>query len=1637
MPACDAATSECSLTPAPDFTDCSDDDACTTDDTCISGECRGAAIQCGDDGDPCTATGCSGGDCVATSIADDLAVPCDDGVPCTAGARCVGGDCALGIPTCVAPAGSCQVALCSADGDCELSDAPDGTACTGPDPCTKAQTCQSGTCTGGTPKCTEHPSPCIATSCDPDDGGCLNSALSGPCDDGNVCTTDDACGAGLCRGQPVSCLGDDPPCAPVLCDGFTGTCVPEVVATGTSCDDGTPCTVLDRCEGGLCTGPPACPDDGSSCTVESCDALTAACSSVTLPDDAACDDGDLCTGLGSCVEGQCGKGAIAPCPDDGSACTLETCASAAGGCVSVPFPDGADCDDGDACTVGESCASGTCEGGAGRLCPGDAANCQVGVCDTATGCGLALASDGEACDDGEPCTAGDACSGGQCGGAPATCESPSPCATVACVPGVGCVVTPRALEAVCDDGSECTSGERCLNGSGPGGRDCIPIDTVSCPATGLACVDSACEPETGVCSSINAAAGRACDDGSPCTNADACQDGDCVGEARACPPGGLCDDAACDPATGVCVTTAKAEGASCDDGAPCRVAGRCASGVCSSTATVCAGDGDPCSDERCEPLTGLCSSTPSLDASPCDDGDPCSTTSSCTSGQCVGPADASCPSDGDVCTTDACVPGLGCVYLPAPAGPCDDGSVCTTGDACTGLGPGCVGTKATCPGGVGACDRAACDPLSGCFVETEDDGAFCDDGNPCSMDDRCSNGTCSGAPLPCDDATGTCRVAVCDAAVGGCTVALADVGAPCEDGRACTVTQACSDSGDCEGTPVSCPSDGVCRVGVCLEPTGDCTTGPAPNGSACDDGLPCQLEDRCLLGQCQPGVRPACSPSAPCRLVACSPSTGSCSESVAANGVACSDGDSCTESDACVSAACVGVAVTCDDGAACTLDLCDPEDGCVNADLDGEPCDDGDACTIDTTCREGACTGAPRCAPSGPCSLVFCAPDGSCSEATAPDGSDCDDGDACTGDGVCEVGGCVASPIVCPYPGADCLVATCLPLVGCVSTSAANGTPCADDPCATGTVCDAGVCGGGSPLPCAPGGPCQVSSCTAVSGCRLDPVEGSPTCDDGDACTDEERCISGACVGDVIACPPPPVCHLSVCSPEGGCANVPQPDGATCDDGNGCTAGDTCISGACTSGALKVCAGSVCSPESCVPATGTCQASPALNGTTCDDGDPCSAASACTNGQCAPTVAVACPGTGDPCRVPACTPGVGCTVVAVPSGTACDDDSACTEADACDDGRCVGVSAVVCPAAVGCLAAVCSPESGLCQPVLRSPGAPCDDGDACATGEYCDDAGACVVGEDACCDSSSECGTGTCLGGACFPAFERLVVLGDDGVLELLDGGLEFVDGATNLNGVEDMATSGSRLVTLGVSSPGSPLASATLRDALGAPLWTSAPASMGGGEPAFLGDDVVVLAPSGVLHRFDGASGALFGTLDVDRPSRRRPISGSRAPRVWIPTATGVLITVHAALAGTLAASESAHGAALTGGASSVGNDELVLISATSLRYARASDGDVLGLRDIVVDAVTDATPGGVVVATPSLQLMGLASRTAPVQPLAMLPARARAITQVNGAIVVLSEDGLRRYDGGLTLVAERPGQWRALLRLGDATPP
>lgn len=86
----------------------------------------------------------------------------------------------------------------------------------------------------------------------------------------------------------------------------------------------------------------------------------------------------------------------------------------------------------------------------------------------------------------------------------------------------------------------------------------------------------------------------------------------------------------------------------------------------------------------------------------------------------------------------------------------------------------------------------------------------------------------------------------------------------------------------------------------------------------------------------------------------------------------CDDGDACTV-DLCTGGGCQHVPMNCDDQNSCTVDSC-ASGICQHASMD---CDDGDACTVDS-CQNGACVHPMRsCNDFDPCSVDSCV-DGVC-----------------------------------------------------------------------------------------------------------------------------------------------------------------------------------------------------------------------------------------------------------------------------------------------------------------------------------------------------------------------------------------------------------------------------------------------------------------------------------------------------------------------------------------------------------------------------------------------------------------------------------------------------------------------------------
>ena len=1191
--------------------------------------------------------------------------PCDDGNACTNGEVCLAGACSEGAKVICGDGNPCTDDACHDDSGCVHL--PNTKGCDDANVCTMDDSCVDQVCSGSIdPGCV----------CD-SDADCLTY------DDGDLCNGVFVCAGGLCTTDPASIVAcdtaADTECFKTVCEPSSGTCVPKFLS-GFSCQDGSICTVGDLCDEGVC----AAGENKCACDVDE------ECSDY--------DDTDLCNGALSCVDGLCEvtPESIVACSTDGLApCEVAVCLPETGACEVEHDPDGAACDDSDACTAGDVCSDGTCLGSAADC--DDLIPCTLDGCDSASGCthtpddapcgdgnpctddscddgvGCIHLDNAASCDDGDVCTGDGLCSEGACAaGEPIVCDDDNPCTDDSCDPVSGCGYVANA--ASCDDGDPCTSDDLCVSakcaGEVYGCSECescdgqgaclihegqCKIDAV-CYAEGALNPDNPCqECDGGQPDSWTNDDGNACDDGADCSVGDSCQGGFCAGQGLDC---AVCET--CNPAGG-CDLQLNA----------CKIDGDC----------ILAGDANPANPcQSCQPAADPGGWTDD-DSKTCDDGDPCNGAELCSAGACTAGAPPSCD-DGDMCTDDSCQKGAGCQHAPNTA-PCDDSDACTVDDVC-GAGACQGGAAPDCDDG-NPCTDDGCDAASGCIHA--DNSAPCDDADACTLGDTCEGGVCASSSAPdCDDGN-PCTDDQCGPATG-CVSTANDL--PCDDGEVCIVDSVCA--------------DGVCGGGVPLD---------------CDDENPC-TDDGCVAGQ-------------GCVL--------------SANSEICDDGDACTKGDSCSLGECVsGQALGCDDGNPCTDDSCAPATGCVHGAND-LPCDDGEECIVDTVCVGGVCGGGVQldCGDGNPCTDDGCVTGQGCVQS--PNSIPCDDGDACTEGDACSLGGCLSGKTVSCDDSNPCTDDGCDVSAGCAHFK--NTAPCEDgDPCTVGDTCLAGNCGTGDALDCSEfDTACLDGVCDpAIGDCAQSAKADGTDCDDGDPCSWATTCQGGICgAGDPVDCDDDNPCTDDACNVFGVCEHVANT--APCDDDNGCTSGESCQGGSCQGGDVLDCSefDAGCLEGVCDPAIGDCAQQPRPDGSPCDDGSPCSATSSCQNGVCASGSPVDCSSVDGPCAVGECQPGGGCVPVPVADGSACFDDVLCGAPGTCAAGACDCTPPDCSDLDDDCVLGVWKEAASSCVTVPTNEDGICNgDFNAC-TVDSCDDQGACQIGPSPDCSGRSDsCNSGFC-----------------------------------------------------------------------------------------------------------------------------------------------------------------------------------------------------------------------------------------------------------------------------------------------------
>ncbi len=520
----------------------------------------------------------------------------------------------------------------------------------------------------------------LPAACEPGDG-----CFSDPCEDGGDCLS------GLCVGHmgdqvcTVECLEDCP-------DGWTcrqlGTgpdvifaCISPYTHLCRPCETSDDCVsangVEDAClvlgsQGSFCGAPCAgagdCPE-GFTCV----DAATAegGASKQCVPVSNIC----ACSGTAMAL------GLSAACWEEndlGTCHGLRICGPEGLGACDAPEPADEICNGVD----------DDCDGETDEITCDDDNPCTEDSCEAGGGC-VHVALTGVECTDGDVCSLADHCEDGTCVGTAINCDDGNPCTSDSCDPAGGCIYGYNSL--TCDDGNPCTVGDMCAQGACAG----ITIDC-DCQTD----VDCLALEDGDVCNGTLHCNLDALPHECAITTGSVVECGEPSGDDAACLT------AACDPLSGACSFVAGNEGGACDDGDLCTLGDHCDEGECLSGVAFLCDDGNPCTDDSCEPLSG-CMNSPNV--SPCNDGNTCTLGDHCVDGACLPESSLSCD-DGNPCTNDTCDALGGCEHGFNTAA-CDDADACTVGEGCQG--GVCVGVVAMPCNDGNLCTDDSCDPASG------------------------------------------------------------------------------------------------------------------------------------------------------------------------------------------------------------------------------------------------------------------------------------------------------------------------------------------------------------------------------------------------------------------------------------------------------------------------------------------------------------------------------------------------------------------------------------------------------------------------------------------------------------------------------------------------------------------------------------------------------------------------------------------------------------------------------------------------------------------------------------------------------------------------------------------------------------
>ncbi|MBI5479777.1 MAG: hypothetical protein HY906_13015 [Deltaproteobacteria bacterium] len=563
----------------------------------------------------------------------------------------------------------------------------------------------------------------------------------------------------------------------------------------------------------------------------------------------------------------------------------------------------------------------------------------------------------------------------------------------------------------------------------------------------------------------------------------------------------------------------------------------------------------------------------------------------------------------------------------------------------------------------------------------------------CRPDETCTGGRCArrecqtaadcGPGHQYECAAGLCGARTCtadaDCGLGFvCTGGFCAAGCPDHDGDGVGFGAGCSGVQDCnDADPDETPGR---REGPAGDPTcsdgkdNDCNGAvdgddpgcqPCLVDADCDDGKYCTGVERCVDHSCAAGTAVDCSAldDTACHVGVCDEVQAGCVAATATAGTPCSDGDDCTVDDRCDAAG------GCGPGARRDAD----RDGFIDARCGGDDCDDDDP-LVHPGAVEGPLPGDPTCSDGkdNDCDGQTDGADTACVVCSGP--AECDDLNPCTDDS-CQPD------------------STCLNQPDNTKPGIADVYACTSDVCVAGRTVHVPV-----DATCDDGNACTDDECRPGDP-QADPTTGcvhrhnTAPCNDGDPCTKSDTCNAGVCEGTPYGCVDGRACTLDICNGDGTCSYPLV--GGTCLIGGQCYAAGAV-------NPLNHC-------EECIPSVSTSSWSP-------DDTNTCG------DGVCEHCAAGVCVNT------PAGVLANGCTPDANPcTDDYCDGAGSCVhpndDTNTCGDGICEYCSAGTCTnTAAGVLANGCTPDANPC------------------TDDYCDGNGSCVHPAN----DARTCGDGIC-----------------------------------------------------------------------------------------------------------------------------------------------------------------------------------------------------------------------------------------------------------------------------------------------------